>query len=195
VVAYHRGGHHARRDRPSHGPQVLPQAKGEGWPPQRRYIHGLVLLFDLGTVVIFPFVKVATPDIKLRKEGDTATVEIAGRDIYDPIKDEVKSRDVHDINYWMLDANYDGSNFVVRQVFFCGGDKDEFDAWKKGLSNLAKAATKKKAEQTLKIEIDEEAFASAYGHISRPFKVKKGQKIAVRVISQFGEETTKVLIV
>jgi adenine-specific DNA-methyltransferase len=123
-----------------------------------------------------------------------ATVEIAGLDIYDPVKDEVKSRDVHDINYWMLDDNYDGSNFVVRQVFFCGGDKDEFDAWKKGLSNLAVAATKKKAEQTLKIEIDDEAFATAYGHISRPFQIEKGQKIAVRVISQFGEETTKILI-
>jgi adenine-specific DNA-methyltransferase len=94
----------------------------------------------------------------------------------------------------MLDDNYDGSNFVVRQVFFCGGDKDEFDAWKKGLSNVALASTKKKAEQTLKLEIDDEAFANAYGHISRPFKVEKGQKIAVRVISQFGEETTKVLI-
>lgn len=141
------------------------------------------------------FVTIGEPDIKLHQEGDTATVEIAGLDIYDPIKDEVKSRDVHDINYWMLDDNYDGSNFVVRQVFFCGGDKDEFDAWKKGLSNLAKAAAKKKAEQTLKIEIDDEAFDTAYGHRSRPFAVKKGQKIAVRVISQFGEETTKVLAV
>ena len=123
----------------------------------------------------------------------TATVEIVGLDIYDPIRDEVKSRDVHDINYWMLDDNYDGSNFVVRQVFFCGGDKDEFDDWKNGLNNVALAASRKKAEQTLKIDIDEEAFVSAYGHKSRPFSVKKGQKIAVRVISQFGEETTKVL--
>ncbi len=123
----------------------------------------------------------------------TATVEIVGLDIYDPIRDEVKSRDVHDINYWMLDDNYDGSNFVVRQVFFCGGDEDEFEDWKKGLSNVALASSKKKAEQTLKIEIDDQAFRDAYGHKSRTFSVKKGQKIAVRVISQFGEETTKVL--
>ncbi len=141
------------------------------------------------------FVTIGEPDIRLKRSNGAATVEIAGLDIYDPVKDEVKSRDVHDINYWMLDDNYDGSNFVVRQVFFCGGDKDEFDAWKKGLSNLALASTKKKAEQTLKLEIDDEAFANAYGHISRPFKVEKGQKIAVRVISQFGEETTKVLTV
>jgi adenine-specific DNA-methyltransferase len=139
------------------------------------------------------FVTIGEPDIKLHKEDDTATVEIAGLDIYDPIKDVVNSRDVHDIAYWMVDDDYDGSNFVVRQVFFCGGDKDEFAEWKKGLSDLAKAATKKKAEQTLKIEIDDEAFSRVYGHISRPFAVKQGQKIAVRVISQFGEETTKVL--
>jgi len=36
-------------------------------------------------------------------------------------------------------------------------------------------------------------FARIYGHKSHPFPVKKGQKIAVRVISQFGEETTKIL--
>ena len=153
------------------------------------------------------FVTIGEPDIRLTiapkplasphkgtdDEPCQGTVKIAGLDIYDPIKDEVKSRDVHDIAYWMVDDEYDGSNFVVRQVFFCGGDKDEFDEWRKGLNDLAKAATKRKAEQTLKIEIDDEAFSRVYGHQSRPFAVKRGQKIAVRVISQFGEETTKVL--
>ena len=43
------------------------------------------------------------------------------------------------------------------------------------------------------IEINDEAFSRLYGHTSHPFSVKKGQKIAVRVISQFGEETTKVI--
>jgi adenine-specific DNA-methyltransferase len=107
------------------------------------------------------FVTIGEPDIRLQHKNGTATVEIAGLDIYDPIKDEVKSRDVHDIAYWMLDDAYDGSNFVVRQVFFCGGDKDEFDEWKRGLSDLAKAANQKAAEQTLKIEIDEDAFSPA----------------------------------
>ncbi len=128
--------------------------------------------------------------------SDVVRVEIQGLDIYDPIKDEVKARNVSDIAYWMVDDDYDGSNFVVKQVFFCGGDKDEFDKWKKGLESLARDNTKKKVEKTLKIEIDDEAFDRLYGHISHPIEVKKkGQKIAVRVISQFGEETTKVLTV
>jgi hypothetical protein len=119
---------------------------------------------------------------------------IKGLDIYDPIKDEVKPRNVHDIAYWMVDDDYDGSNFVVKQVFFCGGDKDEFDKWKKGLSEAAKQNTKQKAEKTLKIEINDEAFDRLYGHISHPIEItKKDQKIAVRMISQFGEESTKVI--
>ena len=139
------------------------------------------------------FVTIGEPDIRLHRKNGTATVEIAGLDIYDPIRDEVKSRDVHDIAYWMLDDDYDGSNFVVRQVYFCGGDKDEFADWKKELGTIAAAMAKKRAEVTLKIEIDEEAFATVYGHVSRAFAVKGGQSVAVRVISQFGEETTKVL--
>ncbi len=139
------------------------------------------------------FVTIGEPDIDLNKKGNKVTIEIKGLDIYDPIKDEVKPRNVHDIAYWMVDEDYDGSNFVVKQVFFCGGDKDEFNKWKKGLDNLAKDSTKKKVEKTLKIEIDDEAFDRLYGHISHPIEVKKGQKIAVRIISQFGEECTKVL--
>lgn len=140
------------------------------------------------------FVTIGEPDIDLNIKGKEATLEIKGLDIYDPIKDEVKPRNVHDIAYWMVDEDYDGSNFVVKQVFFCGGDKSEFDKWKKGLDNLAKDSTKKKVEKTLKIEIDDEAFDRLYGHISHPIEIKKkGQKIAVRIISQFGEECTKVL--
>ena len=141
------------------------------------------------------FVTIGEPDIELIKGKEGISVEIKGLDIYDPINDVVKPRNVHDIAYWMVDEDYDGSNFVVKQVFFCGGDKDEFSKWKKGLDNLAKDNTKKKVEKTLKVEIDDDAFDRLYGHVSHPIDAKKGQKIAVRIISQFGEECTKVLTV
>lgn len=121
-------------------------------------------------------------------------MEIAGLDIYDPIKDLVKSRDVEDIAYWMLDTDYDGSNFVPRQIFFCGGDKDEFEDWRKGLTKLSEQRTRTKAERTLRVELDEDAFARLYGHRSHPVpEITDGQRFAVRVVSQFGEETTKVI--
>jgi adenine-specific DNA-methyltransferase len=126
------------------------------------------------------FMTIGEPDVRIHKEKDTISVEIAGMDIYDPIKDEVKSFNRDDIAYWMVDDDYDGANFIVKQVFFCGGD-DEFDKWRKAL------------EKTVKVEIDEEAWERLYKHISHPIAYKKGKKVAVRVISQFGEESTKVL--
>jgi adenine-specific DNA-methyltransferase len=144
------------------------------------------------------FVTIGEPDIatvpaKLPDGNPGVAVEIRGLDLYDPITDEVKPRNVADIAYWMVDEHYDGSNFVATQVFFCGGDHDEFDKWKKGLSALALADAKAKVEKTLKLELDDEAFERVYGHRSHPIAARKGQRVAVRVISQFGEESTKVL--
>lgn len=140
------------------------------------------------------FISIGEPDITLHKENGTVIVEIKGMDIYDPIKDRVNPRDLHNIAYWEVDHNYDGSNFIVKQVFFCGGDKKEFAKWKKGLDNMAGRKVRKNMESTLKIEIDEEAFDRLYGYKSHPIKIEKdNQKIAVRVISQFGEECMKVL--
>jgi adenine-specific DNA-methyltransferase len=150
------------------------------------------------------FVTIGEPDIALvdadgkdlikPKPGQDVHVEVRGMDLYDPIRDEVKARNINDIAYWMVDDDYDGSNFVVQQVFFCGGEETEFDKWKRGLSDLAKLSTKKRAEHTLRIELDEEAFDELYGFRSRPIKLTHpGQQIAVRVISQFGEESTRIV--
>lgn len=139
------------------------------------------------------FVTIGEPDIALLREGSKVQVEIRGLDIYDPIRDQVKARNLHDIAYWMVDDDYDGSNFIVTQVFFCGGKKDEFKKWKKGIDNMAKRSTRQRLQNTLKIELDEEAFDRLYGYVSHPIAYRKRRKIAVRVISQFGEESMKVL--
>lgn len=145
------------------------------------------------------FITIGEPDIAIvRDSTEKCHVEIRGLDIYDPIKDDVKARSVEDIAYWELDNNYDGKQFIVRGMYFCGGDKKEFDAWRKGLKGVApksSAKTKKKAEQTLRLEFDEEQWEHLYDFRSASFYCKPGQKIAVRVISQFGEESSKVLTV
>jgi adenine-specific DNA-methyltransferase len=43
------------------------------------------------------------------------------------------------------------------------------------------------------VEIDDEAFERVYGLRSHPIAAEKGRRVAVRVISQFGEECTKVI--
>lgn len=144
------------------------------------------------------FVTIGEPDIgavpaAMPDGARGVVIEIRGLDLYDPITDDVKPRSAADIAYWLVDDDYDGANFVARQVFFCGGDHDEFDKFKRGLSALAVSTAKAKAERTLKVEIDDEAFERVYGFRSHPIAAVKGRRVAVRVISQFGEESTKVL--
>ena len=140
------------------------------------------------------FITIGEPDIEIVKDDDEyCHVEIKGLDIYDPIKDDVKARSVEDISYWEIDDNYNGSQFIVRGIHFCGGDKKEFADWKKGLSSVASSITKKKAEKTLKLVFNDELWDTLYGFRSEPLKYEKGRKVAVRVVSQFGEESSKVL--
>lgn len=143
------------------------------------------------------FITIGEPDIAIVEDegGKTVHVEIQGLDIYDPIKDIVKPRSVEDIAYWEIDDNYNGEQFIVRGLHFCGGSKKEFNAWRKGLQSVAPKSTKKKAEVTLRLNFNEEVWDTLYDFRSRPIERQKGRKIAVRVISQFGEESTKVLTI
>lgn len=143
------------------------------------------------------FITIGEPDIVLVGDegGKTVHVEIQGLDIYDPIKDIVKPRSVEDIAYWEIDDDYNGEQFVVRGLHFCGGSKKEFEAWRKGLQSVVPGKNKKGIEKTLRIVFNEEMWDALYDFRSHPIEKRAGRKIAVRVISQFGEESTKVLTI
>lgn len=140
------------------------------------------------------FITIGEPDIELVKDdGKHCHIEIRGLDIYDPIKDDVQARSLDQIAYWEIDDRYDSSKFVVRGIHFCGGDKKEFDAWKKGLNATSSFKVKKNAERTLKLIFNDEVWDELYTYRSEPLTYEHGRKVAVRVVSQFGEESTKVL--
>lgn len=140
------------------------------------------------------FIIIGEPDIALVKDDDgKCHIEIRGLDMYDPIKNMVKERSVADIAYWEMDTDYSGNRFRVKSIHFCGGDKKEFDAWKKGLTSLQPRNTRKGIEQTLRMEFCDEVWDSLYDFRSEPLEYVAGKKIAVRVVSQFGEESTKVI--
>lgn len=142
------------------------------------------------------FITIGEPDIALVYDNEySCHVEIRGLDIYDPIKDDVKARSVEDIAYWEIDDNYDEQQFIVREMHFCGGNKKEFNAWRKGLNGIASAKTKKKAETTLKLELNDEIWDTLYDFRSSAIERKPGRKICVRVVSQFGEESSKILTI
>ncbi|MDE5900527.1 MAG: site-specific DNA-methyltransferase [Muribaculaceae bacterium] len=142
------------------------------------------------------FITIGEPDIAIVNDSEaTCHVEIRGLDIYDPIKDDVKARSIEDIAYWEIDDDYDEQQFIVREIHFCGGNKKEFDAWKKGLDGIASAKTRKKAETTLKLELNDEVWDTLYDFRSSAIKRCPGRKVCVRVVSQFGEESSKILTI
>ncbi len=124
------------------------------------------------------------PDIEIRPaDGSSGSVadaaelevELLGVDVYDPTTGEVRSRDTDRIALWMIDTDYDGESFFVRHAYFTGG-QDPY----------------KKLKRDLKAEIDEDAWASLYRTTSRPFPKPTTNKIAVKVINDYGDEVLQV---
>ncbi len=115
------------------------------------------------------------PDIDIRSEGDEVVVEVRGVDVYDPTTGIVRSQQTDQIALWMIDTNYNGESFFVRHCYFTGGN-DPYARLKRAL----------------KSDIDEEAWASLYSTVSRPFPRPDTGKIAVKVINDYGDEVMQV---
>ena len=49
-----------------------------------------------------------------------------------------------------------------------------------------------KLQKALKAEIDESAWSSMYGTVSRPFKSPANKKVAIKVINHYGDEVLRV---
>lgn len=116
------------------------------------------------------------PDIDILEESDgRIAVRVNGVDIYDPNTGEVRSNDVKGIAAWFIDTAYNEESFFVRHAYFLGAN-DPY----------------KQLKTTLKVEIDEEAWATLNRATSRPFNRPESGRIAVKVINHFGDEVMKV---
>lgn len=116
------------------------------------------------------------PDIDISKTVDGYVVDLKGVDIYDPTTGEVRSNDTSQIALWMIDTDYNGESFFVRHCYFTGGN-DPY----------------KRLKTALKADVDQDAWESMYQTVSRPFPPPSdGNKIAVKVINDYGDEVMKV---
>ena len=122
------------------------------------------------------FMVFGEPDAEIKKEKDGKyTIELKGIDIYDPSTGQVRSSSTDDIACWFIDTDYNGESFFVRHAYFTGADRP--------MEKLKKA---------LKTEVDENAWSSIYGTVSRPFKNPLNKKVAIKVINHYGDEVLKV---
>ena len=122
------------------------------------------------------FVIFGEPDIAISTAGDDRIqVQIRGVDVFDPKSGYVRSDNPDGIACWFIDTDYNEESFFVRHAYFLGA-KDPYKALK----------------TTLRAEIDQEAWESLHGAMSRPFEKPASGKIAVKVINHLGDEVMKV---
>jgi adenine-specific DNA-methyltransferase len=121
------------------------------------------------------FMVFGEPDVDIRRVDGELEVEVRGVDVYDPTTGEVRSGSTDDIACWFVDSNYNGESFFVRHAYFTGGN-DPY-------AQLRRA---------LRADIDEDAWASLYSTVSRPFPIPDTGRIAVKVINHYGDEVLQV---
>ena len=122
------------------------------------------------------FMVFGEPDLELRTLPDgKLQVELRGLDVYDPTSGEIRSSSTDDIACWFEGSDYNEESFFVRHAYFTGADEPY-----------------KKLQRALKAEIDEDAWATLYSTVSRPFDPPSTGKIAVKVINHYGAEVLKV---
>ena len=122
------------------------------------------------------FVVFGEPDIELKPTIDGAwQVTIKGVDVFKPQTGEVVSDNTDNIACWFIDTDYNQESFFVRHAYFLGA-ADPYKALK----------------NTLKADINLEAWDSLSSDTSRPFPTPPSGRIAVKVINHLGDEVMKV---
>ena len=122
------------------------------------------------------FVVFGEPDIEqIEEEDGTLRVRVKGVDVFDPSTGEVRSDNADGIACWFIDTDYNEESFFVRHAYFLG-QNDPYSALK----------------NTLKAEVDPDAWATLRRDISRPFPKSMSGRYAVKVINHLGDEVMKV---
>jgi adenine-specific DNA-methyltransferase len=121
------------------------------------------------------------PDVKISRQEaqkgakkkdaeDQWEAELLGLDTFDPVTMDADHLKPGDVPAWLLDTDYNGMVFRVRQAFF-----PRTGAWE----NLKKA---------LKMEFEDTVWDHLAGTTSAPFPAGEHKQIAVKVIDPRGNE-------
>ena len=126
------------------------------------------------------FVLVGEPDVGIeRLEDGRYQARIEGYQVYDPGLGNVRpSGRTTDIDCWMVDTDYDGKSFFARRIHFPekAGDKQI-----------------KRFLRELSYCIEPEQWQYMKSLVSAPFERPSTGRIAVRIVTQYGDEMLAVL--
>jgi adenine-specific DNA-methyltransferase len=120
------------------------------------------------------------PEVEVRREkaargakkgaGDRWEVELLGLDTFDPASMEPLHFAGNDVPAWLLDTDYNGMVFRVRQAFF-----PRTGAWES-------------LKKSLRVEFEDTVWEHLAGTVSAPFEGGTHRQIAVKVIDPRGNE-------
>ena len=120
-----------------------------------------------------PLLLVAEPAVKVELTNDNqVTCSMHGWNEFNPVTEVAKFRPRDEIQMWMLDTDYDGTQFYARRI------------------HLPRKGRKKKNQKVLKGLLGREGsparLRAAFGWTSHPFPVPKNGQIAVRIVTVGG---------
>ncbi len=120
------------------------------------------------------FILVGEPDVEVEDLDGRLQVRIRGYQVYDPASGNMRPGwDPSDIDCWMLDTKYDGTSFFARRIHFPGKENDrQIKRFKRELSR----------------HIDPDQWEFMNSLISAPFARPETGRIAVRIVTQYGDE-------
>ena len=120
-----------------------------------------------------PMVLVAEPAVKVEcMEDGQLTCTVSGWNEFNPVTGAAHWRKQEDIQMWMLDTDYDGTQFCARRIHLP--------------RRLRKVENRRVLEGLLGRDGSPERLNAAFGWTSHPFPVPSGGEIAVRVITAGG---------
>ena len=126
------------------------------------------------------FVMIGEPEVEAVERPDGRwEVTIKGYNVYDPGSGNIRSGcKAADIDCWMLDTNYDGKSFFARRIHFPGKASDK---------------QIKRLKRELSSRVDSVQWKSMGSLQSAPFQCPSGKRVAVRIVTSFGDEMLSVL--
>ncbi len=126
------------------------------------------------------FVLVGEPDVEaIRRDNGEWQVRVRGYQVYDPGTGNVRPAGrTRDIDCWMLDTDYDGRSFFARRIHF---------------PSKANDGQIRKFKRELGVRVDPEQWKFMESLESAPFRRPETGRIAVRIVTTFGDEMLAVV--
>ena len=128
------------------------------------------------------FVLVGEPNVEIVDlSNGKMQVRIKGYNVYDPASGNVRSSNkTSEIDCWMLDTDYDGTSFFARRIHFpCKSTDKQILGLKRALGS----------------RIDSTQWKFMESLTSAPFHRPSGGRIAVRIVTAYGDEMLAVLTI